>query len=56
MGADLQAVHRGEAEAQCLGRIGRPEEISAVVGFLCSPGAGFMTGALVPVDGGYTAQ
>ncbi len=35
-----------------LGRVGRPEEIAEVVGFLASDGAGYMTGAVVPVDGG----
>ncbi len=32
-----------------------PAEIAAVVAFLCSAGSSFMTGAAVPVDGGYTA-
>jgi NAD(P)-dependent dehydrogenase (short-subunit alcohol dehydrogenase family) len=32
-----------------------PAEIAAVVAFLCSGGSSFMTGAAVPVDGGYTA-
>jgi len=34
------------------GRFGRPEEISDVVAFLCSPRAGWITGACIPVDGG----
>ena len=35
-----------------LGRLGTPEDVSAVVTFLCSEQAGYVTGALVPVDGG----
>jgi 2-dehydro-3-deoxy-D-gluconate 5-dehydrogenase len=38
-----------------LARWGRPEEIAGPVLFLCSEAASFMTGAIVPVDGGYSA-
>jgi meso-butanediol dehydrogenase/(S,S)-butanediol dehydrogenase/diacetyl reductase len=37
-------------------RWGRPEEIAAVIGFLASPAATFITGTAIPVDGGITAN
>jgi 3-oxoacyl-[acyl-carrier protein] reductase len=39
-------------EAVPLGRLGTPDEVGAVVAFLCSDPASYVTGALVPVDGG----
>jgi NAD(P)-dependent dehydrogenase (short-subunit alcohol dehydrogenase family) len=39
-----------------LGRLGRPEEIAAAVLWLCSPGASFVVGHALVVDGGYTIR
>jgi NAD(P)-dependent dehydrogenase (short-subunit alcohol dehydrogenase family) len=38
------------------GRWGKPEDIGGAVVFLCSEAAGFITGTVLPVDGGYTAK
>jgi NAD(P)-dependent dehydrogenase (short-subunit alcohol dehydrogenase family) len=37
-------------------RLGRPEDIAAMVVFLASDRAGFITGSLIPIDGGLTAH
>ena len=55
-------INKGEldtAEAianQPITRLGEPEEIAAAVLWLCSPGASFVIGVALPLDGGYTAR
>ena len=47
---------RAELNArQPIGRLGRAEEIASLVRYVCSDEAAFMTGALLPIDGGWTA-
>lgn len=38
------------------GRVGRPEEVASVIGFLTSPAAGYVTGQSLVVDGGLTVK
>ncbi len=50
------ADYRDKVEQQIpLRRFGQPEEVGALVSFLCSPLAGYMTGAYIPIDGGVSA-
>lgn len=50
------ADYREKMEGQIpVGRFAAPEEIAAVVDFLMSPASCYMTGAVLPVDGGLTA-
>ena len=55
-GADKAEIVAEEAALQPLGRLGQPEEIAALVNFLISPEASFITGSLQSIDGGYTTQ
>lgn len=41
---------------QSIGRLGHADEVAAAVLWLCSPGASFIIGVGLPVDGGYTAH
>ena len=38
-----------------MGRFGEPDELAGVTLWLCSPAASFVTGAVIPVDGGFSA-
>lgn len=55
-GGDLEAAWAEEGRAHPIGRVADPREIANVVYFLSQSEASFMTGALIPVDGGFTAQ
>ena len=44
------------AERTPAGRWGLPEEVGRLIAFIAQPGSGFMNGAVIPIDGGYTIR
>lgn len=56
MSADPQGFLDMLMAGHPIGRIGKADEIAAAVAFLASDEASFITGAILPVDGGYTAK
>jgi NAD(P)-dependent dehydrogenase (short-subunit alcohol dehydrogenase family) len=52
LGQTPEEFTRRRREAVPLGRMERPEDVAAVIGFLCSPRAAYMTGQALSVDGG----
>jgi NAD(P)-dependent dehydrogenase (short-subunit alcohol dehydrogenase family) len=51
---DAPDRNRAILERTPLGRWGEPEEVAGPALFLCSREAAFVTGAILPVDGGYS--
>jgi 3-oxoacyl-[acyl-carrier protein] reductase len=47
-----EEMERNAAEGVPAGRLGQPEEYGDLVAFICSERAGYLTGAVIPLDGG----
>ena len=56
LGRMSEAYVAGVKAMHPMGRIGRPDEVARAILFLASDDASFITGAVLPVDGGYLAQ
>jgi NAD(P)-dependent dehydrogenase (short-subunit alcohol dehydrogenase family) len=54
--ADPVSARRRLESSRPMDRLGQPDEIASAIVYLASPGAGYATGSILSIDGGYTAQ
>ena len=54
--AGAQSAHQMMDPLHPIGHIGTPDEVAELIVWLCSERASFVTGANIPVDGGFVAQ
>lgn len=54
-GQDYEEYLENQARISPVGRLGAPQEVADLVAFLVSERAGFIHGAMIPIDGGYVA-
>jgi NAD(P)-dependent dehydrogenase (short-subunit alcohol dehydrogenase family) len=54
LGNDIDKVHEALTATVPLGRMGAPEELARWIAYLVDPQASWVTGAIIPVDGGQT--
>lgn len=55
-GIPLTQIENEEALKQPIGRVGTPEEVAELAFFLAQEYASYITGAILPIDGGYTVR
>jgi NAD(P)-dependent dehydrogenase (short-subunit alcohol dehydrogenase family) len=46
-------TYKALSDSQPIGRMGTPEEVAELALYICSPAASFLTGADMPLDGGF---
>ena len=52
-GKSIEEAYLGWTGSIPVGRVGKPEELAALIAFLASEKASFISGTAIPVDGGY---